>query len=909
MAASPKQLRFIALFLGLLASAAAQDCQYNSFLDALGGGIFGDTSIFKTAVNLAGYGDKLPSPNGPISITLLVPTNKAFLSMMWKNGLFIPVLDKVGDALPATVLYNAIVGAISPEQMRNYTKSNMGSAPSAYGLLGGVANSNLGYYAEQADEDTWFYYFQPGMNGGLAGAGTVIPVCNSYIYVTDEVLVPSDDEKLGGVQAVTIPDSLFGGPPAETPAPTPDPAATPAPTVVADPTVVVTDPTVTDPAATTAPTDPVCVIPTPGTTTPAPTPAPTETPAPVAVPDPVVAVEPVACNSTLADAAKAYGLTILSTALSQPSLGNQMPNPGLPTTFFAPVDTAFLTLLNVLNISITDALALGDKLAGVILYHIHPDEALSIAALSQRQSLTTELGFRMNDASQYTVGVSSTASGVQVSGKRTGNVANVQKEFTLCGSTVLVIDQVLLPAETVETLPSPGPAPTTTPVPVATPAPVDTPAPVETAAPVGGVTPVEPLSKSGQVKLEGGDIPGLVSGLTGILDGGVASGVGQFIDCMVNLTAAGTTLSTTTDANGFFSFANIPECALQDAVVTLPAGVDQLATCIDSATGLQPPFTLSALLSNFLGAFNGSAPSSASASDPFQLSPLTSMLSPLGLTGGNTSAFDLSGLTSTVANLLGFDNQTAAAFGDLFDGLLSGESDSLTSVLSNVQALVSQVIGGNVISELLPGIDVNQAIDAINQIMSGNVEGFLGNLTDPSTIQNILQQAFNGLQGVLASGGDSSGILGDIVDAVSSITGGRKMMQAPAPQQDVSAILAAVAQPLALLNKIAKDAAAEANLTAEEAAKVASRVARVAQLRLAPAAADLARGQLTISDFQTTYSTDNVVKAVKMEQVTVEPATVIAPTNTTSAAASLPNASAVTLLVAVLSMSLSGFMW
>lgn len=59
MAALLKQLRFMALFLGLLASAAAQDCQYNSFLDALGGGIFGDTSIFKTAVNLAGYGVRI----------------------------------------------------------------------------------------------------------------------------------------------------------------------------------------------------------------------------------------------------------------------------------------------------------------------------------------------------------------------------------------------------------------------------------------------------------------------------------------------------------------------------------------------------------------------------------------------------------------------------------------------------------------------------------------------------------------------------------------------------------------------------------------------------------------------------------------------------------------------------------
>lgn len=37
------------------APAAPTDCPYNSFLDALPGGTFGDTSIFKTAVKLAGF--------------------------------------------------------------------------------------------------------------------------------------------------------------------------------------------------------------------------------------------------------------------------------------------------------------------------------------------------------------------------------------------------------------------------------------------------------------------------------------------------------------------------------------------------------------------------------------------------------------------------------------------------------------------------------------------------------------------------------------------------------------------------------------------------------------------------------------------------------------------------------------
>lgn len=33
----------------------AQECEYESFLDAISGNIFGDTSIFKQAVEISGY--------------------------------------------------------------------------------------------------------------------------------------------------------------------------------------------------------------------------------------------------------------------------------------------------------------------------------------------------------------------------------------------------------------------------------------------------------------------------------------------------------------------------------------------------------------------------------------------------------------------------------------------------------------------------------------------------------------------------------------------------------------------------------------------------------------------------------------------------------------------------------------
>ena len=45
----------LALLFCFASNAHAQECQYASFLDALDGGIFSDTSFFKQAVEISGY--------------------------------------------------------------------------------------------------------------------------------------------------------------------------------------------------------------------------------------------------------------------------------------------------------------------------------------------------------------------------------------------------------------------------------------------------------------------------------------------------------------------------------------------------------------------------------------------------------------------------------------------------------------------------------------------------------------------------------------------------------------------------------------------------------------------------------------------------------------------------------------
>jgi hypothetical protein len=367
-------------------TTAQETCPYNSFLDALPGGIFADTSMFKLAVKLSGYGDKLPPPSSALGVTLLVPSNKAFLSLLWKNGFFIPILSKVSKALPATVLYNVAVGALGPDTLAQHSEAQPGTVPSAYSLLASTDNGGdyaLRYGAIPQKDDSLSYFFRAGLNDGKADSTNPIRACNSWIYITDEVLVPTNDKKLGGVQEVSLPDDLpwgdglnGGGGDAATPAtePAPNDDANPAidATVLAPAAaeVVPVDVAAAAPEAA-VPLIAECVIPgaAAGAVDALPAPEPAvdmpvttleQTPSVPSdpLPDVLPGVPPVlfapsaappACDTTFADAAKNAGLNILSTAVSQEAIASRLPDPTAANTIFAPTDAAFLSMLSTLG--------------------------------------------------------------------------------------------------------------------------------------------------------------------------------------------------------------------------------------------------------------------------------------------------------------------------------------------------------------------------------------------------------------------------------------------------------------------------------------------------------------------------------------------------------------------------------
>lgn len=85
--APPSCMQLSVLQLGTLAKdpifprpLPLQECD-TTFLDALEGF---DTFIFREGLQLAGFEDQLPSPD--IGVTILVPTNKAWTSFLFRNG-------------------------------------------------------------------------------------------------------------------------------------------------------------------------------------------------------------------------------------------------------------------------------------------------------------------------------------------------------------------------------------------------------------------------------------------------------------------------------------------------------------------------------------------------------------------------------------------------------------------------------------------------------------------------------------------------------------------------------------------------------------------------------------------------------------------------------------------------------
>jgi len=602
--------------------------------------------------------DKLPAPDSSIAITLLVPTNGGWLRLFGGNLLFIPSIASFGDDLPATVLYNTILGAITPEQVEQYTSDNKGSAPSIYGLLSGKPGYEIQYWAEVKPDGRTAYYFGSAVNGQVAETYRPVQACNSQMYFTNTVLVPASTGKLSDVEKVTIPEDLPWGPPSP-------------------PSETVLSPTPPTPAPADGPqnTTTVCTIPDPSLA--AATPQATS---PIAS-QPTTVAPSVECNTTFQDAAQQAGLTLLSLVAS--NVDDAIPDPALVNTVFAPTDVAFTTMLSDLGLTIPDALALGDKLISVLLYHVHPDEALSLGELSQGQTITTELGDRLNDPEGYTISVQQGSGSTPTLVSKRGDTATISQTLQVCSTTVHVVDKVLLPV---------APGATVDELPIAPPPTIQG----AEATTSDATTASDAVSR-------------------GVLEKGVAAGIGALRGCNVVLVASsGVELRTVTDEEGGFVFENIPRCATADGSLRLPA-TNQTEGCVDASTGLPPAYDLTVSLS-LLGDGNGDglAPSVAA---PFLVTPLSALLSSPELPNGTASP-----------ELLGFPSN---------EEMILGGASSDNAVGINSQAWVTALLLGTAV-EGYDRVDLSQGVDAVNNFLAGNL-GNKMSLADPSTIKSILE--------------------------------------------------------------------------------------------------------------------------------------------------------------------------
>ncbi len=607
--------------------------------------------------------DKLPSPDSSIAITLLVPTNGGWLRLFGGNLLFIPSIASFGDDLPATVLYNTILGAVTPEQVELYTSEKKGSAPSIYGLLSGKPGYEIQYWAEVKPDGRTAYYFGSAVNGQVAETYRPVQACNSQMYFTNTVLVPASTAKLSDVEKVTIPENLPWGPPSSPSetvlSPTPPTPPTPAPADGLQNTTT------------------VCTIPDPSLS------AATPQATPPIASQPTTVAPSVECNTTFQDAAQQAGLTLLSLVAS--NVDDAIPDPALVNTVFAPTDAAFTTMLSDLGLTIPDALALGDKLISVLLYHVHPDEALSLGELSQGQTIATELGDRLNDPEGYTISVQQGNGSTPTLVSKRGDTATISQTLQVCSTTVHVVDRVLLPV---------APGATVDELPIAPPPTIQG----AEATTSDATTASDAVSR-------------------GVLEKGVAAGIGALRGCNVVLVASsGVELRTVTDEEGGFVFENIPRCATADGSLRLPA-TNQTEGCVDASTGLPPAYDLTVslrLLGDGDGDGDGLVPSVAA---PFLVTPLSALLSSPELPNGTASP-----------ELLGFPSNEEMILG-------GASSDNAAGI--NSQAWVTALLLGTAV-EGYDRVDLDQGVDAVNNFLAENL-GNRMSLADPSTIKRILE--------------------------------------------------------------------------------------------------------------------------------------------------------------------------
>ena len=276
-----------------------------------------------------------------------MPTNGAWTRFLLHNGFgLLGSLKSVGDKLTAIMTYHIIPSPLTPDDL----SGPAGTVPTVFGLLAGGGDGSLKRWIQDGQ---FLFQGQLGTET-IAGVGSYKQVCNSWIYIVDEVLLPAD--KFSEVPVVQIPDlsAIFGGGSSgPSPSPTPDASgASPAPVLPAVPSAPAPEGTTPVPAPAAVRRRPCtgCTLRACSSAAPHPTNSRRASRSPPAPPSSVCVLQQPVCGTTFSSAiGSTSGLSILKTVLAQPSFANLLPDPSLPYTLFAPVDSAFYGLLSTFS--------------------------------------------------------------------------------------------------------------------------------------------------------------------------------------------------------------------------------------------------------------------------------------------------------------------------------------------------------------------------------------------------------------------------------------------------------------------------------------------------------------------------------------------------------------------------------
>ncbi|BDA48212.1 Uncharacterized protein sll1483 at N-terminal half [Coccomyxa sp. Obi] len=343
-----------------------------------------DLFFISSALGLSGFQNSLPSPS--LGLTIFAPNNAGFLQLLDELNLGLLDLLQLQDKLPGLLLYHVSLGGLNGDQLLQ-----RGSIDTLLSLATGQPYP-LNFSIDPTNAQR--LVVSTVHPGNQARTLRAIKVCQSYIYIIDEILLPTRNNSLASVPAVntTFLQSLIGA------------GANAAPASGASGVGTITDPS---------------------------------------------------CRTSFLAAAQATpGLDFLVQAIQRGNLADVLPAAGSGATVFAPNNEAFTNMLQTLNLTIVDALNLGDKLQSLLYYHFLPS-AYTVPQLVAARTLNTDLGISTGTPYNLTFGAAPDGM-VQVAGQYPGNKANILRSTSVCNSIVHVVDQVLLPTDSLDTVPPPG---------------------------------------------------------------------------------------------------------------------------------------------------------------------------------------------------------------------------------------------------------------------------------------------------------------------------------------------------------------------------------------------------------------------------------------------------------------------